>query len=363
MTVTRELWTAVGEQARLWGDTPTASAVSSQLPRNAPQRATGVPGLLQELHAGFGSMMTQPLRHGSTVPPLMTVGMMPGRAASPEHELNLWLDLARRLEMAHRSTVAWFRSRLPSYPLLLAPQLVPGTPLTTSQWTNRLIWAADERHRGLQYQGSPPDVGSALDAQGIAARDLSESARVVATALERTDEWASFQQAVEALGQEGKADLRSARSRLAELLTAAAIDAHEPDLAVPRGEYRAHVTMNVVDSLAGPSRSYADAFAAANDLIETSASEVFGQLAMHGEPISLPTTDLDFLGGEPTKVNFEIDDAYVTVVQCGNLAWIDDPMVSDAVRVESISMRLDPAVRTGLKIGASILDNTGGAWA
>jgi hypothetical protein len=307
-------------------------------------------------------MMTQPLKLGSVVPLLMNTGMMPGQVAVPEHELKQWLDAARRLEMAHRSTVAWFRSRLPGYPLILAPQLVPGTPLTTLEWTSRLIWTRDELRRGLQFQGSPPDVGSELDVRGPPARDLAESARAVASALERTDEWAAFREAVKALGKAGKADLRAARSHLADLLVPEAIDAHEPNLAAPRGDYRAQVTFDVVKSLEGSARSYADAFATANDLIDTSASEVFGQLAMYGEPISLPANRLDLRGGTPTRVSFELGAAYVFVVDCGNVAWLDDPLVSDAVRVESISISFDPATGGGLNVDASILVNTGDAW-
>lgn len=362
MTATRELWTALGEQARLWSRTPIASAVSAQLPRSVSQPATGVRGLLQDLYDGFGGIMTQPLTMGSVVASLMNAGMMPRQTAPPEHELKQWLDAARRVEMAHRSTVAWFRSRLPGYPLILAPQLVPGTPLTTLELTSRLIWTRDELRRGLQFQGSPAEVGSELDVRGLPARNLAESASAVSSALERTDEWADFRAAVKTLGQGGKADLRAARIRLADLLAPEAIDAHEPNLLLPRGDYRAQVTFDVVESLEGSARLYADAFANANDLIDTCASEVFGQLAMRGEPISLPATKLDLCGGRPTRVSFELGAAYAIVVDCGNVAWLDDPLVSDAIRVESTSISMDPAGGGTLKVGARILDNTGDAW-
>ena len=287
---------------------------------------------------------------------------MSGRAAPPERELKQWLDAARRLEISHRSTIAWFRSRLPDYPLIRAPHLVPGTPLTTLEWTNRLIWTPDERRQGLQFQESPPDVGSDLDVHGLQAKDLSESARTVAFALELTDDWQAFREAVQMLSQTGQTDLREARSHLTHLLSPVAVDAHEPNLAVPRGEYRAQVTFDVVESLKGSARSYADAFGEVNDLIDTSASDVFGQLAMYGEPVSLPATKLDLRGGKPTRVNFEVGAAYIIVVDCGNVAWLDDPLVSDAVRVESTSLSMDPAGGGALKVGARILDNTGDAW-
>lgn len=361
MTVTREVWAALDDQAQLWAQTPIAAAVTAQLPKNSSQ-ATGVPGFLQELRAGFGRMMTQPLTLGSAVPLNMNAGMMPVSATPPEQELKQWLDAAKRLETAHRSTIAWFRSRLPGYPLILAPQLIPGTPLTTLEWTSRLIWTPDERSCGLQYQGSPPTVGSLLDARGLEAADLTESARAVASALEHTDVWLAFLEMVQTIGSVGKAELRAARGHLAELVAPDAVDAHEPNLALPRGDYRTQVTADVVESLEGPARSYADAFGAANDLIENSASQVFGQLAMYGKPIFLPATKLDLRGGTPTRIDFELGDAYVLVVDCGILAWLDDPLISDAVRVESISINLDPTGGSGLKVSARVLDNTFDAW-
>ena len=204
-------------------------------------------------------------------------------------------------------------------------------------------------------------MGRELAVRGAQARDLAESGRVVASTLERTDEWGAFREAVKALGQTGKADLRAARSRLTELLAPEVVDAHESDLALPRGEYRARVTFDVVDSLEGSARSYTDAFAIANGLIETTASEVFGQLALLGQPISLPAAKLD-LQGDAHEGRLEATEGYVFAVECGNVAWLDDPLVSHAVRIESISMSMDPAGGAGLKVGASILDNTGDAW-
>ena len=62
------------------------------------------------------------------------------------------------------------------------------------------------------------------------------------------------------------------------------------------------------------------------------------------------------------RVGFEATEGYVFAVECGNVAWLDDPLVSDAVRIESISMSMDPAGGAGLKVGASFLDNTCDAW-
>jgi hypothetical protein len=211
-------------------------------------------------------------------------------------------------------------------------------------------------------QASPPNVDSNLDVRGAAGRDLAESARAVVSALESTEEWLAFGDAVKALDEPGKADLRAAAAHLANLLSPEAVDAHEPDLMLPRDNYRAHVTANVINSLEGAARSYADAFTAANELIDTSASEVFGQLAMYGDPIMLPVIKLDLQGGVPTKVSFEITADYIFNLDCGNVAWLNDSLVSDVVRVESLSTSLDATGEGRIKVDATVLENTGEAW-
>ncbi|WP_157734721.1 hypothetical protein [Actinopolyspora erythraea] len=205
-------------------------------------------------------------------------------------------------------------------------------------------------------------MDSNLDVQGLLARDLAESARAVASALERTDEWAIFREAAKALDEVGKANLRATRKHLTDLLAPEAVDAHEPDLMLPRDEYRTHMTSNAINSLEGTARSYADAFTAANNLIEVCASEIFGQLAMYGNPISLPATQLSLHGGTPTRVSFEIPETYVLTVDCGNVTWLHEPLVSDAVKIESLSTRVNATGEARLEIEATILDNTGNAW-
>jgi hypothetical protein len=64
-------------------------------------------------------------------------------------ELNDWLQTANNVETAFRYTLGWLRSSLSGYPILRAPQLAPGTPLTTFELTSEFVWTKDELRSSL----------------------------------------------------------------------------------------------------------------------------------------------------------------------------------------------------------------------
>ncbi|MFJ1764687.1 hypothetical protein ACIOD2_30490 [Amycolatopsis sp. NPDC088138] len=317
--------------------------------------------MLQELTAGFGAAMVHPLRLGTTVPHLLAadIGF---RRANRDAGLDRWLAAAQQLESAHRMTLAWFRSRLPGYPLIKAPQLCPNTPYTTDQWTFELTWSRDERQRGLQFQSQPPDVSAFLAIPREQHRELVRAAQSVAQALGRTDQWLSFETEAAGLDDVAKDELRAARKGLRESLSSAAVDAHEPHLFFPRNEYRIQATSDAVESLTGKARAYSEAFARVNQLITTATSDVFGQLVAFGEPPTLPASTLDLRGGEAATVRFEVPEQYVILLNCGNVVWLDDPLVVDAVRIESLSTNLMSTGEGTLKVGAVVLDGTADGW-
>jgi hypothetical protein len=306
-------------------------------------------------------MMVNPLRLGSIVPLLLQEYKLMRNTRVPANEMSSWLASANRLEQAHRQTVAWFRSRLPGYPLIRSPHLVAGSPLTTLEWTYRLIWTPDERKRGLQFQ-SAPDVAGMLGLEGSAATESERAAQAVMAALERTDEWSTFEEATRSLDTTGKADLLSARNHLAARLAPEAIDAHEPNLAIPRNEYRAHATRVAVENLKGSARAYVDAFSAANELIDTTTSEVFGQLMAYGDPLTISACGLDLLGGRPPRVAFSLAEHYVVCIGPGSLLRLDDPLVPDILRIDSLNVHVTLVDDAGLKAEAVLLENTAAAF-
>lgn len=355
------LWTALYDQADYWSKAPVVEAVSSALPSNAGQRRSGIPGFIQELTASYGMMMHRPMTFGSIVPALMSNKAMLGEPP-PEDELSAWLSDVKVVERAHRETVAWFRAQLPDYPLILAPQLVAGTPLTTTEFTQKLVWPIGDRGRELQFTGAP-NVGPHLNATGTLAERIGASARAVALELKATEEWRAFEEAAGSLTEVDKAALRKARAQLKSLLTSRQIDEYEPNLAFPRDQYRRQATEEACNSLKGLARSYTDTFEAVASLIEFAASDVFGQLVFYGKPVTVNGSKLDILGGSPQTVSFEVSDQELDAVNCGNLVWLNDSLVTDACRVEGITININAAGNGTVSVHAKPIEGTRAAWA
>lgn len=353
------LWETIREQAKAWAAVPIFQRFASQLPRNAPQPTSGLPGLLQQIQAGdpfFGSRL---LLHASHIPMMLHVipGLDPGILGTT---WTSWLDDARSVETAHRDTVAWVRSRLRGYPLLPAPQLSPGTPLTTNKFTWRLIWTPGERSRQLQFQPAPPQASLALQATEVERRRLDNCARAVVAAFEDTDEWAHLAAATEALDGDARASLRSVRATLQQRLTAQAVDDHEPSLAMHRDSYRRVVLSEEIETLSGSAREYTDAFDAADQLVEKAASTVFGQLAAHGEPTRhVRPQDVELLPHR--AVTFTLTDN-VLPPEIGSVAWIDDPLIPDAVHINAYNMSYERATGVAVSVSGSVLTGTATAW-
>jgi hypothetical protein len=163
------------------------------------------------------------------------------------------------------------------------------------------------------------------------------------------------------LDDAARSQLRQVRKDARDRLTPASVDAHEPRLALPRAAYREHVVREAVESLTGPARDYVDAFAAADGLIETAASAVFGQIACY--PLrTMAAADLEVVPGLRTTVRYTAPD-FADFPQPGDVVWLDDPLVTDAVRINGVTMSFDAAAGGTLALTAEVLVGTAEAWA
>ncbi len=355
-----QLWRAIEAQAKSWAVLPIFLRFAAQLPRNAPQRSRGVPGLLQHMQAGGGWVGSRPLRLGFIAEQLLD-GLPGPSQGGIDEEFAPWLDDARRVESAHRDTVAWLRSRLPGYPSLPAPHLAPGTPMTTTEFTWRLIWAPRERAQGLQFLSAPPQTGPVLQTTEGELRRLDETARALAAALERTDEWTRLVAATGALDSDARASLRRTRSALRLRLAEEAVTAHEPSLAMIRDNYRHVALSEEIEALPRAAREYSDAFGFADQLVETVASDVFGQLAAYGEPLQYPPPQhLDVGAGSPQMVTFTISDSMWS--ETGSIVWVNDPLVPDAVHITTVTVNINAVTGDVQRVTGTVLAGTAAAW-
>lgn len=355
---TRDLWRAIGEQATRWAATPTVTTFTRDLPRNA-QRHKGLPGLLQRVQAGAGFVDAQPLRLATNLRLAVEVAEdVDPRSFQAEHPE--WLDAAIRVEGSHRATIAWLRARLPGYPALPAPQLAPGTPLTTDEFTHRLRWTPGERALGLQLSDPHPEIAKALGADAAGQRALDEAARSVAAAFGTTPEWQRLAAATAALDGEARAELTAVRKRVRERLAPERVDDYESVLALERAKYRATVLQQELDRLTGGAGEYAAAFEAADLLVEVAASDVFAQLLCYRTPVFTPR-DLELERGEPDRVAFTLGEGSPTFPEAGLLAWLDDPHVEDAVLFTGVNLHWDGTATTQ-QVRAVVLPGTAAAW-
>lgn len=356
---TEALWSVIRAQAAAWAATPVLAAFARELPRNATQRSKGLPGLLQEAQAGAASICAHPLRLATYLP--LALSVMPLREEQEIQNHRAWFEASKRVEAAHRLTIAWLRARLPGYPNLHAPQLAPGTPLTTTEFTYRLIWAPGERAQRLQFQNPPPEVADALRADKDQRRAIDATSRAVAAAIVRTPEWLRFIQANAGLDSQSTEELRQTRKRIRDRLSPNEVDSYEPSRGLPRNEYRSTVMAEELAALSGAAAEYATTFDAVDRLIETAASDVFGQLACY--PVaSWPCNKLEITPGEQTVVSFTLEDDSPMWPGLGMVAWLDDPLVIDAVQVMGVSYHWDRTGRTTHDVTAMVLRQTAVAW-
>lgn len=356
------LWRAVSDLAQTWARLPLVQRFAAELPRNASQRSTGIPRRLQEMEAGGGQISAQPLLVS------ISIGMMqqmPSLQAQPSpQQWESWLEVVRRVEAAHRLTVAWLRSRIPGYPSLPAPHLAPGTPLTTTEFTDQLIWTQNERAQGLQFQNPPTQISQALQATSAQQRHIDDGMRTLAAAFERTSEWARLAAATTAITDSGRADLQRARETLIRQLDKGEVDAHS-QFALARYNFRVTVLNEALSVLTGSAQEYATAFTDVNKLIQAAASDVFGELAVYGKPATLTgSRDIDLRPGTFQLVSFNyITDATKTSpLNLGQIVWLGDALVCDAVRLTGTTVTIDDQIGATERWTGIILPGAGIAW-
>lgn len=362
-----ELWSAIWELAEAWSQTPVVQQIAATLPRNRPldergDKAVGIPALLQHLEVR-ARMMMKPLMYGSRISALLEQPLVDG-FGMPEVDrdmLDEWLQMAANLERAHQITLAWLRSSLAGYPLLRAPQLAPGTPLTTDEMTPRYIWFKGEFASGLHERSAPPSVPDLLGADATGASQLDQAARHVSQQLTKSQAWVDFDSALPTLDEDAKKALRAARREIKGRLSAEALNDHEPNLALPRAEFRSHTMNEVLESLSGTARIYADAFGEVDRLLDLTMGDIFGELVLFGEPWPLPVFNVETpTPGEPI-VGFETK-PIGPFLATGQVVWITTEAVADAVRIESHTMKMDQAEGIQDHFEARVLVNTREAW-
>lgn len=359
MTSPREnLWLAIHDQAALWATTPVVATMAASLPPNAPDRdrrtgAATVAAFLQAFGAGYGVLASRPLLYGSGVTWVRHAGapIVPDGEV-PEEVLRPWLDAAHAVESAHRMTLAWYRSRLPGYPILRVPQLGRETHLTTRFWTSELAWPLEDRRAGWQLQPTVTGIDQVLGSSD--KTQLDDAAAVVLAALRATSEWEGFGERRQALSEDDKLALRESRKPLADRL--AQTDDEAERSIFGSDTFRRLACAEAVANLPVGARAYAEAFDEVNQLIDLATSDVFGQLTFYGSPTLIPASSVDI--SSEGVIEFTTTEPAGLRQHPGNLIVVQDPLITDVLRLESMSWSFPALDGPAVTMSARLLDGS-----
>jgi hypothetical protein len=319
------------------------------------------------MEAGGGGISGQPLRLASIVRNMAAMPHGTGSATPPDRrKWQEWLAAAAAAEIAHGLMTSWLRSRMPGYPFILAPpQLAPGAPLTTDGFGQPRPWTTQERREGLQLREPPPEITRRLNTAGPEARRIAVGTQALGTALQGTGGWQRMQAATDALAGTARAELGQARRTILQRLGEAEVGRVHP---AARLDYRKAVVAEALVALSGPAAEYAQAFEAANLALETAAVEVFGQLAVYGQPTLVRNPlDVDLRPGSRGQlVSFTrpptSGGATLPHLDVGQLLWLEDELVPDAAHLTNLEYSYEELTGERERYTATLLPGTGRAW-
>ncbi|SFC96941.1 hypothetical protein SAMN04487968_11722 [Nocardioides terrae] len=327
-----DIWSAANDLAVAIKATPRILELSELAPASRVDHRP-LSRVLNEFDAGGAGITSHPLRLFTQVN--FALSAMPDVQIGDSEQWQRFLSLANRVEAAHHALVAWLRSRLPGYPMILVPQLVREAALTTQEFTYRYPWRPADLAARLQFQPRVVATSELLDAEDPESiRQLTSN---LAEALRCSNAWQRYQSAHDALTADDAAQLKAARVELRQLVAPEQLNAYEPRLALPRYNYREHHTREVVESLTGASRDFALAFDAVNGLIDLVAAETLAQLVRFDDVIHLTPGTMEFDDERPDYVTVHTNESEELLFATpGRLIKIAHPLIADVGRVEAL---------------------------
>jgi hypothetical protein len=347
--MTRQLWSAVETLADAWRRTDVARGYAEVF--IDPQHELG--RRLKEILSDYGGFEKQKLllaRVLQVIPEYAGFSREPGGAE--------FLQRGEQLGTAFLWTVEWWRSRLPAYPMMPAPQLVRDGPLSTQELTFRVPWPDELRRQGLQLTSAPPPI--VADLLGTTPPSLDEAARAVGAALASCPQVRELEQAQAALTDDGRAALSNARDRARIALRPAQVDAAAGDLALDRLAYREALVADAVDSLQGDARRYSDAFDAVDRLIEQAAA-LFSQAVVNGPAPKIgPVFRAERLHGGHGWTEVVVPEWVGLFAQIGDVVLFDTPALTDAMYVEGTRLWWKAEQWGSATLSGPLLPDSGG---
>jgi hypothetical protein len=268
----RALWQATDEFAAAWTASPHVQAFRDGLMPTPPDPANPMHvDSVQQLLASFSLLESQPLLLGKRLPHLPDFGRLHAESAAVQQ----WLPVAQRFAFVLVEVIEFLRSRLPGYPSLLVPDLMPRAPRVYQDgfWDRRFPWEAEVRRAGLQLQGEPALLRLALELPD-GGRAAYSSLAAMAEALHQSTSWTRFVAAHHALTAADQEEAKRRRRDFHEAVSDERVDAIAGETGMRCQQMRTAELQRVKADSTDALREYYDAFQAVDELLDAVASLV-----------------------------------------------------------------------------------------
>lgn len=341
---TPELWTAVADLVQCWVRSPHVIGVREELWKDLDSSEAIRP--LQVL------ALREPQDIRSM--PLAVYKAFP----------HMGIDLTPRdmQFMAHSAAVEnaivylmWaVRSKLPGFPMIVAPQLADGSRLTMDNFTPP--WTREAMRSGLQYRDLSPSINAAIEV------DSGASLSRLLAAFNTLPSWHAFKAAQDGLTPALRSNLLAARRLITERAIdendTTEIDSGDPWMRIKRARASADA---VIAELALNALAYATAFDHVNDEIDLVIANVVTSLIAFGPPDNLGGVGgLNMLATQPLKVTFQLEGA--DLAHTGRVYWTDDSLVTDALYIDGFFYAGDHVHGDRFAFDATVLVGSNTAW-
>ena len=228
-----------------------------------------------ELLAFYSNLSSQLLLLGKRAP---HVPLFAPLYAEPS--VRKWFEVAQRFAFAFVESIEFLRSRLPGYPRLLVPDLIPGATRVRRDgfWDVRFPWELEVRRAGLQFQNQPALLGPALQFSD-GGREAYAALAEVSRALRETSAWGRFEEAHESLDRHAKDEAAALRREYAQAVAEPRADAIAGDTGMRDATFRRGELERVKAKAGLLLRRYYDAFAHVDELIDSVAAFITHRVA------------------------------------------------------------------------------------
>lgn len=182
------------------------------------------------------------------------------------------------------SAIERIRSRLPGYPDLPVPSLMPQAPAVEMDGFlgSGMPWPASFRQPGVA-----PGMLLAASLDGVSPDTLAEHVARLSAAVEQTAEWAAFAEASASLGDAGRAELEAACTEFERRTAPDVLDQEAGGYLMSRAEYTRALLVEVTNGVSGAAGRYLTAFRRIDRAI-SDVGLVISDRAVHLRPMVVP---------------------------------------------------------------------------